>query len=372
MSFKEFRPLDGVRVLDFSLYLPGPYCTSILAGFGAEVIKVEPPGGDPVRRRATMFGIVNRGKKSICVDLRDDAKRRALIALAAKSQVLVEGFRPGVLERAGLGPTGLLQLNPSLVIASISGFGWSGPYRERAAHDLNLLALSGYFSVPSQLKHRPSRPQVRLADLVAGQTAAIAISMALLHTKQTGRGCHVDASIFDAMVGWTAPTMLSADGEIDPVRLPHVMADSDMYLTADGAWLAFGTLEDKFWLNFVNAVAEVAPELADPRFATRIGRDRHKRALADLLEATLARHPLAFWTRRLQGVDTAVAPAYDTAEALSDAHLRARGFVREDAEGGPEVKFPVNFGGYSLPGLGPAPALGADNDLLNAHLATGQ
>lgn len=367
MEFEDFRPLDGVRVLDFSLYLPGPYCTSILAGFGAEVIKVEPPGGDPVRRRATMFGIVNRGKKSICVDLRDDAKRRALIALAAKSQVLVEGFRPGVLERAGLGPKALLQINPSLVIASISGFGWSGPYRERAAHDLNLLALSGYFSLPSQLNHRPSRPQVRLADLVAGQTAAIAIFMALLHAKQTGRGSHVDASIFDAMVGWTAPMMLSAGGETDPVCLPHVMADSDMYLTADGAWLTFGTLEDKFWSNFVNAVADVAPGLADSRFAKRSGRDSHKRELAGLLEATLVQHPLAFWSQRLQDVDTAVAPAYDAAEALSDAHLRARGFVREDAEGGPEVKFPVSFGGHTLSDLGPAPELGADNIILDAY-----
>jgi len=368
VPFEDFRPLQGVRVIDLSLYLPGPYCTAILAGFGAEVIKVEPPGGDPLRQRSpTTFGIINRGKKSVCVDLRDVEPRRALLAQVQRSQVLVEGFRPGTLERLGLAPGELLQTNPSLVIASISGFGWNGPYRDRAAHDLNLLALSGYFAVPSQLKHRPARPQVRLADLVAGQTAAIAVVMALMQAQKTGRGTHLDASIFDAMVAWTAPTIFAAAGESDPARLSHVMADSDMYLTADGRWLTFGTLEDKFWSNFVVAVADVAPELGAPRFATRSGRDRDKCELATLLETAIARYPKAFWNQRLQGVDTAVAPAHDLASALNDAQLRARGFVRQDAEGGPEVKFPVLFSGYRLPDLSPAPTLGADNKLLAAQ-----
>lgn len=363
------QSLAGCRVLDLSLLLPGPYCTWLLACFGAEVIKVEPPTGDPVRRmNPVMFTLVNRGKRSVTLDLKEAADREALLALVETADVLVEGFRPGALARMGLSVEHLQQRNPRVVVASISGFGWSGPYRDRAAHDLNFLALAGYFAVPSQIDHHPARPQVRLADMVAGQSAALAISMAWLQARASGKGSHVDASIFDAIAGWTAPMMLASPPAADPADLPHVMADSDLYRTADGRHLSFGTLEDKFWLAFAAAVADLAPALSDPCWATRKGRDAHKRELAAALTAAIASQPLAVWLERLQGVDTAVAPAYLGREALDDAHMQARGFVDVAGDGQAELYFPARFSGAKHPSLGAAPALGQDNAALLARV----
>ena len=359
------RPLAGCRVLDLSLLLPGPYCTWLLAGFGAEVIKVEPPAGDPLRRMSPpLFTLMNRGKRSVTLDLKLDADREALLRLVASADMLIEGFRPGALARMGLSVELLQSRRPSLVVGSISGFGWSGPYRDRAAHDLNFLALAGYFAVPAQLEHVAARPQVRLADMVAGQSAAIALTMAWLQARASGRGSHVDASIFDAIAGWTSPLMLATEPDAAPEQLGHVMADSALYATSDGRHLSFGTLEDKFWQAFVAAVADVAPELGDARFAKRSGRDAHKRELAALLTAAIARRPLADWLARLQGVDTAVAPAYTGHEALQDAQMRARGFVGTAADGLPELHFPALFSGAMPASLGAAPTLGQDNESL--------
>lgn len=363
MALESMKPLAGLRILDFSLFLPGPYATSMLAAFGAEVIKVEPPGGDPVRRmNPVVFDLLNRGKRSVCVDWRDAQGRAALQAMAQGCDALVEGFRPHTLTRVGLGPEQLRTQHPPLVYTSISGFGWSGPEQDRAAHDLNFLALAGYFAVPSQLEQHPVRPHVRLADLVAGQTAAMATVMALMQAQRTGQGCHVDSSIYDAVTHWTAPMLLGTQHAKQPEHMAHIMADSALYATADGQWLSFGTLEDKFWQNFVNAVKDVAPALDAEQFAHRMGRDLHKRALADALTQAIASRPMAFWLQRLNGVDTAIAPVLDTTAALQHPQLQARGFVSTGQE--PQLRFPVQFNGHTLADLPCAPSLGQDNDLL--------
>lgn len=359
------RPLAGCRVLDLSLLLPGPYCTWLLACFGAEVIKVEPPAGDPVRRmNPAMFTLVNRGKRSVTLDLRRDADRDALLTLVEGADIFVEGFRPDALARLGLTTAALHSRNPKLVIGSISGFGWTGPYREHPGHDIGFLALAGYFAVPAQLDHRPARPQVRLADLVAGQSAALAITMAWLQARSSGRGCHVDASILDAITSWTAPMILASPQADDPAELSHVMADSALYGTADGRHLCLATLEDKFWQGFARALADVAPALVDARFATRQGRDQHKRELAAALADALARQPLQYWLDLLQGVDTVVAPVYIGREALNDPQTAARGFVGRADDGMDELHFPALFGGAMHASLGRAPELGQDNAAL--------
>ena len=357
-----FKPLAGCRVLDLSLLLPGPYCTWQLASFGAEVIKVEPPAGDPVRRmNPTLFTLLNRGKHSVVLDFKQAADRDTFLAMVAQADMVVEGFRPGTLDRLGLSVDTLRAVRPSLVVGSISGFGWTGPERDHAGHDIGFLSQAGYFAVPSQLDHQLVRPQVRLADLAAGQSAALALTMAWIEARNTGQGCHVDASIFDATMGWTLPMMLSTPPGAAPANLPHVMADSALYRTADGRHLCIATLEDKFWLNFVAAVREQAPALDDERWQTRAGRDRHKLALAEALTQAIASQPLATWLARLDGMDTAVAPVCTGREALDGAQARARGFFRERAEDGqPEVLFPALFDGHRLAAAASAPALGQD------------
>lgn len=356
------KPLAGCRVLDLSLLLPGPYCTWLLACFGAEVIKVEPPAGDPVRRmNPALFAMYNRGKQSVVLDFKQAQGREAFLAMVAEADMVVEGFRPGTLDRLGLSMQQLMDVQPRLVVGSISSFGWTGPYRDHPGHDIGFLSLAGYFAVPSQLDHRLTRPQVRLADLVAGQSAALALTMAWMQARQTGQGCHVDASIYDATMGWTAPMLLGTPADTPPAELAHVMADSALYATADGRHLCIATLEDKFWTNFAEAVSDLAPALGDERWRTRQGRDRHKLALAEALMQAIASQPLSVWLDRLRGVDTAVEPVYAGREALDDPQARARGFFSEhSADGQPELFFPALFDGCKHPPLGAAPALGQD------------
>lgn len=358
----DFKPLAGCRVLDLSMLLPGPYCTWQLASFGAEVIKIEPPTGDPLRElNPAMFAMLNRGKRSVVLDFKQAADRETFLGMVAHADMVVEGFRPGTLERLGLPVSTLKAIRPQLVVGSISGFGWSGPYRDHPGHDIGFLSLAGYFAVPSQLEQQLTRPQVRLADLAAGQSAALALTMAWVQTKKTGQGSHVDASIFDATVAWTAPMMLSTQPGQTPEQLPHVMADSALYRTADGRYLCIATLEDKFWMNFVTAVQDLAPALNDARWHTRAGRDQHKRALAAVLSEAIASHPLHTWMNRLAEVDTAVTPVYTGREALDDPQVRARGFFQEQGTDGlPELYFPALFSGQKSHSSGHVPTLGQD------------
>jgi len=342
------------------MLLPGPYCTWQLASFGAEVVKIEPPAGDPVRRmNPAMFAMLNRGKHSVVLDFKQADDRESFLKMVAHADIVVEGFRPGTLDRLGLSVQQLMALQPKLVVGSISGFGWSGPYRDHAGHDIGFLSLAGYFAVPSQLNHQLTRPQVRMADLAAGQSAALALTMAWMQAQKTGQGSHVDASIFDATMAWTAPMMLSTQPGQTPEQLPHVMADSALYRTADDRHLCIATLEDKFWINFVGAVQDLAPGLSDARWHTRAGRDQHKLALAKALTEAIAAHPLRTWMDRLAEVDTTVEPVYMGREALDDPQVRARGFFKEQSEDGfPEIFFPALFGGQKLQESGTTPALG--------------
>lgn len=361
------QPLAGCRVLDLSTLLPGPWATGQLAAFGAEVIKIEPPGGDPLRHmNPAMFDLVNRGRQSLVLDLRQEADRQALLDLVRDADVLVEGMRPGALARQGLDLATLWAANPRLVVASLSGYGWSGPYRDHGGHDMGLLALSGYFAIPSQLDGACARPQVRLADLIAGHYAAFAITMAWLQARASGKGCHVDAALFDATCAWTLPMLLGSPPFAQAADLPHIMADSALYRTADGRQLAVATLEDKFWRGFVDAAAAAdgGAALASPAWASRRGRDADKQALAAALTLTIASRPLAWWQQQLARVDTTVTPVYQRDEALVDPQVLARELFTRHADGTASVRHPSLFDGVATPALPPAPKLDEHRDRL--------
>ena len=355
------QPLAGLRVLDLSLLLPGPYCTALLAAFGAEIVKVEPPGGDPVRRlNPELYRQYARNKQSIVLNLKDVDGLAAFLRLAEGADAVLEGFRPGTADRLGIGPKRLRELNPRLVYASLSGFGQTGPYRNRAAHDLNYLALAGYYAVPSQLDGAKARPNVRLADLAAGQQAALAMAMALMAARGSGRGTTIDVGVFDCIAAMALPLLLASPAGADAVEMPHVMADSDLFTTADGSWITLGTLEDKFWCAFASACRDLEPALAEERWATRRGRDGAKRDLSALLRKTIGRETLAQWRHRLDAVDTAWAPVAEGRELLDDPHFAARGLRVGDGY----VRFPVLFDGTAEAAPHDAPALGADGARL--------
>lgn len=343
----DWSCLNGVKIVDLSQLLPGPHATSLLLQLGADVVKVEPPvTGETARQLGpAVFAQFNRGKRSVALDLKHEAGRAALLDLVRDADALVEGFRPGVMERLGLGYDTLAKLNPRLVMCSISGFGQTGPYAGRAGHDLNYLALAGFWSTPAQVDDQVARPRVRLADYAAASHAALALSVAILSARANGRGQHLDVSIHDAVLAWTAPAAWAArGGNARPETARLVMAENDIFETRDGRHLALGILENKFWLTLRDALGAAFPALADERFGLPAGRQRHKRELHALLKTVFATRTLSAWLDALGGEDLPLAPLVDADELFDDPHVRARGMIRalplDDAIA---LRFPVKF-----------------------------
>lgn len=349
------RPLDGVVVLDFSRLLPGPYATQLLAQLGARVIQVEAPeGGDLVRYMPPMdaslgvsakYRLLGRGKRRIALDLKRPEGRDAARRLAAAADVLVEGFRPGVMQRLGLGYEALCELNPRLIYCSISGFGQTGPWREKAGHDLNYVSLAGVLSL-SASDGAPAPPGVQVADLGGGaQMAVISILAALLHRQRTGRGQYLDVAMLDGVLSWLsihAADALALGHSPEPGTrvLGGDFACYRVYETADGRFLSVGAVEPHFWQRLCDAVG--LPEWKDAQYAP----DPVRTQVIQAFESAFRRHTLAEWLERLAEVDTCIAPVLDVHEALHSPQARARGMVRED-ESGPYLRFPVPMEGVT-------------------------
>ena len=314
-------PLDGIRVLDLTRLLPGPFCTMLLADLGADVIKIEEPrGGDPARQSGSgLFAQVNRNKRSVTLDLKTAEAHDLLLRLIDGADVLVEGFRPGVMDRLGLGYASLAERNPRLVYASLSGFGQNGPYRDRPGHDLNYLALAGVVGYNIGRDGHPVPMAVQVADLGAGSLAALAILAAVVSRQQSGRGQAVDVSLFASAVAWLpaliAPLFAGRDSPRpgEPV-LAGGLPQYDVYATSDGRWVTLGALEPKFLSNFLEAVGR--KDLARVR-------DAHE--LRAELTTIFASRPLAAWVECLRDVDTCFAPVNTLEETLEDPHVRATG-----------------------------------------------
>jgi len=316
-------PLEGIRVLDLTRLLPGPFCTMLLGDLGADVIKVEEPrGGDPTRHSGGgLFLQVNRNKRSLTLDLKTAEGHDLFLRLVDGADVVVEGFRPGVMDRLHLGYPRLAERNPRLIYASLSGFGQSGPYRDRAGHDLNYLALAGVVGYNIGRDGQPVPAAVQVADLGSATLAAVGILGAVVSRHQTGRGQAVDVSLFASALAWL-PTLIAplfsngrslAPGE---PTLVGGLPQYDVYATADGRWVTLGALEPKFLLNFFEAVGR--PDLAQVR-------DRER--LRGELRAVFASRALGEWVACLRNVDTCFAPVNTLEEMLEDPHVQATGMV---------------------------------------------
>ncbi|KZE36699.1 acyl-CoA transferase [Chelatococcus daeguensis] len=375
------KPLADLRVLDFSRVLAGPYCTALLADLGAQVIKVEPPGGDDYRHigpfvegESMLFATVNRGKRSIVLDLAKVEDLAIAHALAARADVVVENFRPGVVDKLGIGWPQLSALNPRLVYASISGFGQDGELAKRPAYDVILQAMSGIMAVTGEPDGPPTLVGESIADVAAGLFASWAVLAALHERHGTGRGRHIDLAMFDAMVA-LQPLVVArylATGEA-PRRVGNrhpLSAPFGAFAARDGSFV-LAVLNDKLFQRLAACIG--APEIAaDPRFTTDSDRLANEGALRALIEG---------WSRRLgarEAVEALVAhgvPAAeinDMAEALASPHAEARGLLQEvsDARAGmrqvPEQ--PARFAGAPRGGLAAAPRLDGDRAAILADL----
>ncbi len=334
----NIQPLHGVRILDFSTLLPGPLASLILAEAGAEVIKVERPnGGDDMRRFAPEFGadsgcfaLLNRGKKSVTINLKDAAQREQVVQMVRKSDIVIEQFRPGVMERLGLGYEVLREANPRIVYCSITGYGQNGPKVQLAGHDLNYLAETGMLSLSCDSEGRPVLPPGLIADIGGGALPAVLnILLALRHVESTGAGCKLDISMSDNIFAWqyTALALAStgrqakSGGELNTGGSPRYQ----VYRTSDDRFIAAAPMEKIFWDNFCDAIGlepALREDLADPA-----------KTIA-AVEKIIVQRTSAEWQQIFSGRDVCASMVLSTKEALADSHFRARGLFEPTVRSG--------------------------------------
>lgn len=364
LSNPDLPPLVDVRVLDLSQLLPGPFCTQILADLGAEVIKVEPPGGDPARDMPSdIFATANRNKASIDLDLKAPLDREACLRLAADSDVVVEGFRPGVVERLGVGYDDVRGRNPEVIYCSISGFGRAGSRRDRPGHDANYLAASGALAYSGHWSEAPRRSGIPVADLAASCYGAVAILAALHERARTGLGGHIDLAMADAAMAF-ASVRGGRRLDLAGTGRAHLYPTNDLFETADGTVLAVGAVEDRFWEELRQVVSQAEPTLCDARFDTEPSRRRHGDELKGLLDRAFARRTAAEWLAALEDYDVPVEPVVSLEEAAASPDVRGRGIVAA-VDGETHVLFPALRDGMPMGRLRrAAPALGEDRESL--------
>ena len=368
-------PLSGLLVADFSRVLAGPFATMMLADLGARVVKVERPGaGDDSRGygpfldgRSLYFARVNRGKESVALDLKDPADLAVARGLAARADVVVENYRPGVMERLGLGWEQLGR--DDLVYASISGFGHTGPWRSRPAYDAVVQGMSGIMAITGAADGPPVKPGVPVADLAAGLYAFGAITTALLGRATTGRGTHLDLAMYDATVSLLEGAALAwlATG-VDPQRIGNAhfaIAPFDTFACADRD-ITVCAANDALFAALAGALGR--PELAaDPRFATNAARHEAREVLKAELEAVLRRRDADHWLAELDLAGVPCGPISTVAEAVGGPQAQARRMV-VDAGGLPVPGNPVKASAWpEAPDGRPAPELDEHGDAVRAE-----
>lgn len=350
-------PLRGIVVLDFSLLLPGPFCTQMLADLGATVLKVEPPAGDPARSMSSdLFWVANRNKRSVVVDVRQPAGARLCLELAREADVLVEGFRPGRMARLGLGPDAVRAANPRIVYCSISGFGQTGPLRDAPGHEANYMASAGALSFSGHWGEPPRRSGIPTTDLGTGAIAALSIVAALHRRDQSGLGAYLDLGLRDVAM-YLASTRAGRNFRLEGDEQSHLWPTSDLFPAADGVVLALGVVEQRFWDRLVSALSTDAPEIASARFSDEAGRRAHGNELKALLARVFASQSAAYWLERLQPLDVPIQPVQRFSEAARDEQTASRGLVAE-ADGSRFIAFPALIDGHPVPVLREPPALG--------------
>jgi alpha-methylacyl-CoA racemase len=379
-------PLTGLRMLDLSRLLPGPYCSLIFADLGADVVKVEDPqGGDYIRHFAPQVGEnsaqflgLNRNKRSIALDLKSSGGRDVFLRLAKTADVVLESFRPGVIDRLGVGYAALSGANPRIILCSISGYGQDGPDALRAGHDINYIARAGVLGYGGEAGGSPSLPGVQIGDIGGGSLlGAVAILAALRERDATGRGRHLDISMCEGSLAFMAVHLgsrLAAGGDELPLRrgddsLNGGYACYQVYATRDGRHVSLGALEPKFWQAFCSAVGR--EDLVDQGYLTGEEGRAARRKVAEVFGQRTRDEWVAFSRDR----DICIEPVLEGDEVLSDPQHQARGitFEIDDPHVGRKVtqlRVPLRF---DEPPRRPAPLLGGHTDeILRAAAFTGE
>ncbi len=370
MTTERNKPLHGVRVLDLTRLLPGPMATMHLADMGADVIKIEDTGagdyartmlGPPRGGMSEYFRVLNRNKRALRLDLKQAGGREAFLRLAQGADVVVEGFRPGVVKKLGVDYGAVAAVNPRIVYCAITGYGQDGPYAMRAGHDINYIGYAGVLDQIGPLDGPPVVPNFQIADLLGGTlTSAMGILAALVDARARGRGRYVDVAMADAVL---AHAVLPFVGLLEqghpPARATQRLSGGlpcyNVYATRDGRYMAVGALEPKFWHALCDALG--CPELKPQHyvFGSRGAPTRER------IAAIFASQTQAHWTGQLAHLDACVTPALTIEEALADEQFRARGMV-VDADDGMQLALPVKFSEFEFQIERGAPQAGEHSD----------
>jgi len=348
--------LAGLKVVSMAEQYPGPFCTMILTDMGADVIQVERPGGgDPSRFLKSFYESLNRGKRSIALDIRDREERERLLELIASADVFLEGFRPGKLAAYGLGHDDLARLNPRLIYCSISGYGQTGPYRDRPAHDLTIQGVAGalHERVVGDVSGLP--PATLLGDGAAALFAVIGVLSALAARNRTGRGTFVDVSMADSVLAMQTPFIASA-GEDGPAP-PQAEPAYDVFRCADGRFLSLSIAhEDAYWSRLCDDLG-----LRDIARLSRPERVSRRRELQRRIAGEIARFPFAHWSSRFEASGQMWGPVHALKDLGDDPQIAARGLIetleRADGTTQPAVRQPIRFSAYANAPLRRAPEL---------------
>ena len=339
--------LAGVRVLDFTVWRPGPYATQLIAELGADVIKVEPPGGDPMRVYPDLFASLNVNKRSVVLDLKQQDGRRQALALSADADVVIEGFRPSVAARLGIGYDDIREVQPSVIYCSISGMGQRGPLTMVPGHDINYQAWAGALAPDGG---EPRIAAVPIADLAGGMAGAFAVCAAVVRRMRTGEGEHIDVAMADVLATWTGAARPLAEGA-DPAQ--RGVPGYGTFATGDGLYISLGVLsEPHFWASLCR-VLSLDTEAETP-FVERLAR-------VDALQAAVA-HAIGQRNRdelvaALLAADVPAAPVLDRAEMLDVPHFLERTVVTADPWADPAIGYPVLFRNQPAARTSPPPAL---------------
>ena len=372
--------MAGTVVLDLTRLLPGGYCTLLLADLGADVVKVEEPGrGDYVRwtpplvdGESAAHHALNRGKRSVTLNLKEPRGADLLRRLARGADVLVESFRPGVMDRLGVGFDALRGESRGLVYCSITGYGQDGPYRDRVGHDINYVGYAGLLGLSGEEGGPPIVPPVQVGDLGGGgMAAAIGILAALLERGRTGRGQLVDTSMLDGVVSWLSihlGAFLATGRRPERGRMPlsGEYACYGVYSCADGKYVTVGALEPQFWRALVNALG--LPELEDEQYAP----SERQRQMADQLQSAFGRRSRDEWMAELGDLEACVGPVNDAAEAVADPQVRHRGMIARVGSRDVGPGSPFRFEGEQIAALRPAPGFGEHTAEVLATVGVGE
>ena len=357
--------LTGITVLDLTQFLPGPIMTLMMAEQGARVIKIEPPTGDPARAQepveaghSVWFANCNRGKESLCLNLKDKADKEQLAELVKGADVFVEGFRPGVMARLGFDYASVSALNPAIVYCSVSAFGQTGTLAHHAAHDMAVQAFSGFLSVNDGPDGMPVVPGVPSADMAAGLTALCAVLMALFGRAQTGKGDYIDIAMFDAMLPWCAHIAGEAlAGGAPPIgRQQRSLGGAGMYQvyrTSDDRHIVLAGREHKFATTLLTALGR------DDLLSLNLEPVSEQGPLIDFLRKTFAEKTRDEWIAWFADKDVAFAPVLDFREALRQPHTVDRGLLVEADNGAHHLAPAIRFKDDPPWTPAPVPSLGA-------------